>query len=51
MMCDKNKRIKGLETALSQLITHSKLFLKTHVSNREQLKKLIAQAKKALGGD
>jgi len=51
MMCDKNNRINELKQALRQLVAHNNLFLKTHVSNRERLKMLIAQAERALGGD
>jgi len=50
MMCDKDRRIKELETALHQLTAYSKDFLKTHVSIRERLKILIAKAEIALGG-
>lgn len=47
-----NVREKQLEVVLRQLTAHSKLFLKTHVSNRERLEMLIAQAERALqGGD
>lgn len=51
MIDDKNKRIKELEVALHQLTAHSKEFLKTHVSNRERLELLIAQAERALRDD
>ena len=51
MICDKNKRIRELEQALRQLVAHGNLFLKTYVSNRERLRFLLEQAKKALGGD
>ena len=50
MICDKNKRIRELEQALRQLVAHGNLFLKTYVSNRERLRFLLEQAKKALGG-
>ena len=51
MIWDKNKRIKQLEQALRELTADNKLFLKTHISNRDRLRVLIAQAEKALGGD
>jgi len=51
MIDDKNKRIKLLEAALRQLTTHGKDFLETHVSNRERLERLIAQAERALRSD
>jgi len=46
MICHKNKRIKLIEAALHQLTAHSKDFLETHVSKREALKVLIAQAER-----
>lgn len=49
MVCDKNKQFKELRQALRQLVDYGNLFLKTHVSNRERLKSLLAQAEKALG--
>lgn len=51
MICDKNRQIDELKQALRQLVAHGNLFLQSHVSNRERLKMLIAQAEKALGGD
>ncbi|MCH8290208.1 hypothetical protein IH992_03775 [Candidatus Poribacteria bacterium] len=45
------QRTKEIETALSQLIAHDQHFLDTYVSNRLELKVLLAQGKKALGGD
>ncbi len=51
MIDDKNRRIKLLEVALYQLTAHGKDFLETHVSKRERLKMLIANAERALRGD
>ena len=51
MICDKNKQIKELKQVLRQLVAHGNLFLETHISKRDELKILLAQAEEALGGD
>lgn len=45
-----DQRFKAIETALYQLTVYSKCFLKTHISNREQLEILTVQAERALAG-
>lgn len=45
------QRFKQIETALSQLLAHDEQFIKTYVSNRLELKVLLEQGRKALGGD
>ena len=51
IMCYKDKCIKELKQALRQLVAYNKHFLKTHISNRQQLKVLLAEAESALRGD